>query len=594
MHAPLPFFNWSLSKALDTEPDVFGKARIRIIYTILAFSLLKTIIGISLGALNEQWMQVIRAAILFLIYLSLTKVILYRPRSLPVLMHIMLSIGVLVIITNIFVFAHTINLLTVQFVFMIAVCSFYTMGIRLGIFYTICSTLPIMLVLILKGSASNYFTSGPTQQFASPGYEIIVALNFISISVTHYLFYKAFRTTIEEKEKLNQQLILSVAEANKLAQTKTNFLSTMSHELRTPLNSVIGITEMLLVEKQEDTNNENLKLLQFSAHDLLSLINNVLDINKLDVHKMALEKVPFNISGFMHNACVALRLKAKNKQVAFVLDIDKQLEGVNVLSDPTRLSQIIYNLGSNALKFTDHGIVTIKLTCVSTGDNTISIHFLVADTGIGIPPEKHEAIFEQFIQANSDTTRKYGGSGLGLAIVREILNLFNSNIHLESAPGKGSKFSFTIDFTTTSNILSQSNTDNNHDNLNNLKVLVADDNDINRIVIKKQLLKLGITATVTESGKQAVDECKTNVFDAVLIDLNMPFVSGYDALKLMRELPGTNMARTTVIAFTASITEQEKIQAAGFDDYIYKPVKLNDLQNKLAHIARRKQEEQAI
>lgn len=592
MNTPLPFFNWSLSKALDTETTSFGKGRIRIIFTVLFFSLLKSGIVITLGSVAEQWMQVARAAIIFTVYLSLLKIMLYKPQSLQRLMHVLIILGILIVWSNIFVFTHKINLLTVQFVFSIVVCSFYTMGATMGVVYSTICTLPVMAVLVLKQNAGIFFVSGPTQEFASPGYEIIVALNFISICLIHYQFYNAFRSTIDEKEKLNQQLIQSVNEANKLAQTKTNFLSTMSHELRTPLNSVIGITEMLLEEKTDAHGKENLKLLQFSAQDLLSLVNNVLDINKLDSHKMTLEKVPFHLSGFMQNICASLRLKAKIKQIAFVLDIDEQLENLNVLSDPTRLSQVLYNLGSNAIKFTHQGIVTVKLSLLAKTNDTVAIQFVVSDTGIGIPADKHASIFEQFTQAATDTTRIYGGSGLGLTIVKEVLTLFNSTIRLESAPGKGAKFSFTINFTTAPTPLAQVATSNSNDELNDLKVLVTDDNDINRIVIKKQLFKLGISATIVDSGTKVVEECKSNKFDAVLIDLNMPFISGYDALKMIRSMPATSALGTSIIAFTASITEQEKILAAGFDDYIYKPVKLTDLQDKLSRVALKKQEKQ--
>lgn len=590
MSAPLPFFNWSLTKALQTEESTFGKARVRIVFTILLFSLLKAALVVCFAALHGQWLQFTRAGVAFILYLTIAKLLLYRPHWLQRITHVLLIAGLLIIWSNVFVFAHKVNVMSVQFVFMIAVCSFYTMGAVMGVVYTTLGMLPIIIALAFHGSANAYFTQ-TAQEFASPGYEIIVALNFISISVTHYLFYNAFRHTIEEKENLNQQLLASIAEANKLAKTKTDFLSTMSHELRTPLNSVIGITEMLMEEKTDEKNKENLKLLQFSAQDLLSLINNILDINKLDLQKMTLEKTPFQLSALMQNVCATLKLKANEKNIAFLLNIDKQLQNATVLSDPTRLSQVIYNLGSNALKFTEKGSVAITLTCVAKEQDNISVQFSITDTGIGIPPDKHETIFDQFTQASTDTTRKYGGSGLGLAIVKQVLDLFDTGITLESNPGKGSKFYFTINFELAP-IVTRSNTDavNRHD-LNMLKVLVADDNDVNRIVIRKQLAKLGIEATITEGGEQVIAACKAGYFDAVFIDLNMPFVSGYDALKTIRALPDAAIATTNIIAFTASITEQAKITAAGFDDYIYKPVKLSDLQDKLAKIAQQKQKQ---
>jgi two-component system, sensor histidine kinase len=588
MDKPLPFFNWSLKKALDTESDSFIRARISIVFTILLFALLKVLIVIFFATINEQWRQLIRAVIGLVIYISLIKAMLYRPGTLNLLTHIMLMAGIALVWTNIFMFAHNVNLLTIQFVFMVILSSFYTQGLLFGIIYSAASVVPVLLSLLLYGNGGLYFDRTP-QQFASPGFEIIAVLNFITITIAHYLFFQAFHDNIREKERLNQQLQLSVAEAQELAASKSNFLSTMSHELRTPLNSVIGITELLINDKPEERQKENLKILQFSALDLLSLINNVLDFNKSESGKLALEAVPFQLSQFMQNICAVLKVKANDKKLDFILDIDPQLKDLHLVSDPTRLSQVIYNLVSNAIKFTDKGSVAVKLQSVKKEEGKVEVLFTVQDTGVGIHPNRHDAIFDMFTQAESHITRKYGGSGLGLAIVKQVLTLFNSKIHLESTPGTGTVFSFAISFDVAENTSGNtSDYEGETQGITHLRILIAEDNDVNRLLLRKQMDNLGLQSIIVANGKLAYEACLSQQFDAVFMDLHMPVLDGYEATKQIRAITDKSKSEVYIIAFTASVTEQEKILETGFDDYLYKPVNMTDLREKLEQIAHRK------
>ena len=588
MEKPLSFFNWSLKKALDTEPDSFVKARFRIIYTILLFSLLKVMVVAWFTFEAEQWRQLARALIALVVYISILKLMLYQPQKLNVFTHILLILGVILVWTNIFIYAHTVNLLTIQFIFMIILSSFYTQGIRLGILYSVVSILPVLLSLVFHGNTVMYFSTVP-EQFASPGFEIIVVLNFMSIVIAHYLFYRAFHANIREKERLNHQLELSAAEARELADARASFLSTMSHELRTPLNSVIGMSELLMADKPEERQKENLNILRFSALELLSLINNVLDFNKMDSGKIELEKIPVHLSQFMQNICASLRLKTTDKKLNFTLDIDKQLQSVYVVTDPTRLSQVIYNLVSNAIKFTDEGSITVKLQCLSTKESRVEVLFTVTDTGVGIHPDKHDTIFEIFSQAESHITRKYGGTGLGLPIVKQILSLFGSTVQLKSTPGKGSVFSFTIGFDTVAAVTNATVKPDNSTEISHLKILIAEDNDVNRLLLKKQMDNLGLQPVIVENGQLACEAYMAQHFDAILMDLHMPVMDGYEATGKIRALPDAAKANGYIIAFTASVTEQEKIAGGGFDDYLHKPVSMADLRNKLAQIAARKQ-----
>jgi signal transduction histidine kinase/CheY-like chemotaxis protein len=588
MDRVLPFFNWSLKKALATEPDGFIRARVRIIYTVLLLGLLKIGIVLWIGSANEQWLQVARAAVALIISVCLLKLLLYRPSRTRLLSHIMIQLGIAVIWSSIFLYTHKINLLSLQFVFMIVLSGFYTLGSVAGIVYAILGTLPVMALLIFKGNVDAYLPNAQ-QEFASPGFEILAALNFLTIIIAHYLFFKAYHASLREKEQLNRQLQLSIDKANKLAASRYDFLSTMSHELRTPLNSVVGIAELLLQDNPEERQKDNLKVLQFSALDLLSLINNVLDFNKVDSDKVVLEAVPFRLAEFMQNICMGLRIKANDKKLDFILDIDAALAEMNIVSDPTRLSQLIYNLAGNAIKFTDKGSVTIQLACVGRTEQEVTVLFSVTDTGIGIPAEKHDTIFELFSQAETHTTRKYGGTGLGLAIVKQVLTLFNSSIQLKSSSGHGAAFSFTISFAIAKETqaakapIASDMTDISH-----MSILIAEDNEINRIVIKKQLGTLGIVPDVAENGREAYEAYISGDYDVVFLDLHMPVMDGYEAVRHIRALADPAKAQIPIIAFTASIESQQHILDCGFDDFLCKPVNMKDLREKLERIALRK------
>ncbi len=586
MVEPLSLFNWSLKKAQETEPDSFARARIRIIYAILLLSLLKAGIVIGFCTAHEQWRQVTRGAIAFAVYIVLLKLLLSKPSLIKMLAHIMIIVGVLIVWTNIFVFTHKINLATVQFAFMITLSSFYILGNMPGFIYSVISIMPIALFLILGGNANVYLIGVP-QEFASPGYEIVVMLNFVTVVVAHYLFFQAININIKEKETLNSQLRIAIEDANKLAISKTNFLSTMSHELRTPLNSVVGITELLLEDRPEERQKENLKTLQYSAHDLLSLINNILDFNKMDSDKLILDAAPFCLGEFVQNICSVLKVKADNKNIELRLDIDSRLMKSTVISDSIRLSQVLYNLIGNAIKFTEKGSVTVKAELINKNGKIAEVLLSVTDTGIGIHPDKHEEIFELFAQAESHMARKQDGSGLGLAIVRKILGLFNSSIKLESSPGNGAVFSFVILFEVTDNIEAYSPELISRPDITRLRVLIAEDNDVNRMILQKQMSKLHVEPVIVENGEDAYRELLSGNFDVILMDLHMPVLGGYETIKLIRAINDPIKAATYIVAFTASITEQQKILESGFDDFLYKPVNMSDLRDKLEKVALR-------
>ncbi len=244
----------------------------------------------------------------------------------------------------------------------------------------------------------------------------------------------------------------------------------------------------------------------------------------------------------------------------------------------------------NAIKFTEKGKITVNLSIADKTDTTIGVLFSVTDSGIGIHPDQHEVIFDLFSQARTDMQRRYGGTGLGLAIVKQALTLFDSDIHLQSAPGKGSKFFFTIQFAVVNEpamVLTAPEADHASD-LNGLRVLVAEDNALNRLVLSKQLSRLNVEAMMTKNGLEVCDALLSADFDIILMDLHMPEMDGYEAVQKIRGLADPVKARIPIIAFTASVTQHHDIVEGGFDDFLHKPVNMRDLANILERISEKK------
>ncbi|MCE3282403.1 MAG: response regulator [Chitinophagaceae bacterium] len=584
MSTPLPITNWSLRRALQTLPGLFERARVRIIFILLAFAVAKALSVVGVSLYKDQPEQMPRGIAALVCYIILMKALLSYPSRLRLFSHIMLVAGLVLIWSNIFVYTLTINLITLQFVFMAILGSFYTLGSRAGIIYTFLSVLPVMIFIFMGGDRLP--TASTATELASPGFEIMATLNFLTIAFAHYYFFKAFDSNIKEKEKLNAQLLVSAAEAQKVAETRTNFLATMSHELRTPLNSVIGLTELMSDDQRDQPQKENLDILRNSALDLLSLINNILDINKLDSGKLQLENVPFPLYQLINNVCSVLKVKARDKQLDLVLETDDAIKDLHVVSDPTRLSQVLYNLVGNAIKFTEKGSVTVHIELVQLTSDHAEVLISIADTGIGIHPDRHLRIFDTFTQAEANTTRKYGGTGLGLSIVQQVLSLFNSGIELESKPGEGSNFFFRIMFQTVSasrveDIPAKQNS------LDHLRILVAEDNDVNKLVLQQQLDNLKVRSVMVADGKAAYDACMAGDYDAVLLDLDMPGWDGYETTKQIRSHNDPGVSNAYLIAFTASVSEEKQIIENGFNDFLYKPVSMKDLRQKLEKVALR-------
>ncbi|GAA4341064.1 hypothetical protein GCM10023149_53030 [Mucilaginibacter gynuensis] len=398
---------------------------------------------------------------------------------------------------------------------------------------------------------------------------------------------------IAKAKELETELILSKDIAVKAAMAKSQFLSVMSHEIRTPMNAVIGFTHLLLHQDPKPEQMEFLNLLKFSAENLLVLINDILDFNKIEAGKIEFESVDFSVKELISNIRLALLQKANEKNISIKLMLDHDLPNA-VIGDPVRLGQILTNLISNAVKFTMAGKVTVTASLAGQQDGTSSIDFEVSDTGIGIPAEKLEYIFESFSQASSDTTRKYGGSGLGLTITKRLLQLQGSDIYVDSTPGKGSTFYFTLTFKDSDKVISSQAASDEFYKLKSLKgtkLLIAEDNQINITLAKQFMAQWDVECDIAENGKIALMLVQTNNYDMVLMDLQMPEMDGYQTTTAIRELPDDKYRKLPIIALTASamLDIQDRAFTVGMDDYLSKPFNPNDLHKKIAHYSLKKE-----
>ncbi len=363
-------------------------------------------------------------------------------------------------------------------------------------------------------------------------------------------------------------------EANK---AKDQFLSTISHEIRTPINAVLGISHLLLIENPKEEQLENLNALMYSSEHLLSLVNNILDFNKIASGSLELEETDFNLEQILNGLQSIFYNEAKEKNISFVIKKDLSLPKM-VMGDSTRVSQVLTNLINNAIKFTEEGRVTLDVDIINETSDSYLIEFIIIDTGIGIPEDKKDKIFKSFAQANSDTTRKYGGSGLGLAICKQLIEIMGSQLTLESQENRGSKFSFSLNFKKSTNInLSQEdNISNvldieNQDNLKGVKILVAEDNKINIMVIKKFLTSWKVAYDFAENGLSALGKATINDYDIVLMDLEMPVMNGFDATKAIRETEKNKQTPIYALSASNSIDTKSKIKKYGMDGLICKP-----------------------
>ena len=479
---------------------------------------------------------------------------------------------------------------------------------------------------LINSDFINYFTE---QDKAKNGYEEVFSKGFVvdypltikDHKLTDVLFngsvYKdeggniigavVVARDITEQKKIETELIeakifaelaTSIAEdAKSIAETATQkaeeavkskqqFLSNMSHEIRTPMNAIIGFTKVVLKTELTAKQKEYLTAIKMSGDALIVLINDILDLAKVDAGKMTFEKTPFKLKLSINAMLHLFETKIQEKNLKLVTHYDKNIPEV-LIGDPVRLHQIILNLVSNAVKFTNTGKITVSVNLLSETDEKVTLKFAVADTGIGIKDTKTEKIFENFQQATSGTSRIFGGTGLGLAIVKQLIEAQDGTIDVESTLGKGSTFSFILNFTkTNAEAVLEPEIQELDTAIKDTKILVVEDMELNQLLMKTLLDDFGFECEIAANGKIAVEKMKKNTYDIILMDLQMPEMNGFEATEYIRETLKSNIP---IIALTADVTtiDVAKCKEVGMNDYISKPVDERLLYSKLVGLIKK-------
>ena len=420
----------------------------------------------------------------------------------------------------------------------------------------------------------------------------IIGILFIIIFLVLLLLIITFYKSYIFKKQANKRLVVAYRELNKsnkqltkVSNLKSQFVSTISHELRTPLYGVVGISDILVAEYPELRDSIYISSLKFSANYLLSLVNDVLQISKIENNDIGLENVTFNIFDEMDSILGTLNVLFKMNQNEVSFNIDKNIPKT-LFGDKDKLSQIIINLLANSLKFTKNGKINLTINLINIEDDFSHIQFEVKDTGVGIALENQTKIFDRFVQINEESNH-YKGSGIGLSIVKKLITLFNSKINLQSELGKGTAFEFTIKFKNVISELTQSsNVEIEETIFLNLKVLIVEDNKINQLVTRKILEFKKCICTIAESGIEALEILESENFDLILMDINMPEMNGFQTTVKIRQ----NNIITPIIALTAFSrleVEQEAIYS-GMNAILIKPYKTNELYSIITELMNKK------
>lgn len=402
----------------------------------------------------------------------------------------------------------------------------------------------------------------------------------------HILGVSIFSQDITQEKNNELGLIEAKKEAEELAKAKSQFLSNMSHEIRTPMNAIIGLTNVLLDTDLTEEQSENLNVLKFSADNLLVIINDILDLSKIESGKLTFESIPFNPGRIVEQVAKTFSFQVKGKKVKIVGDVEEKIPE-NLIGDPYRLTQMLNNLVSNAVKFTEEGTVTIAAEFVDNiEDDKALIEFKVSDTGIGIPKDKLNSIFDSFTQAYTDTTRKFGGTGLGLAITKQLIEVQGGMINVDSELKKGTTFTFTVPFSigSTGREEKETNKKIGEEALEGLNIAVAEDNKANQLVIRQVLSRWKINVTLLDNGKKAVEYLEKETPDLLFMDLQMPEMNGFDAVEIIRDKNSKVLKHDLpVLALTADVFPEtrDRIYESGMNDYLLKPLEIDKLKDKL-------------
>jgi len=402
--------------------------------------------------------------------------------------------------------------------------------------------------------------------------------------LTEAKVFAELATTIAEEAKIKAECSTRIAED--AVKAKQQFLSNMSHEIRTPMNAIIGFTKVVLKTDLTAKQKEYLNAIKVSGNALIVLINDILDLAKVDAGKMTFEQTPFKLADSLSAMIHLFETKIQEKNLVLIKEYDEKIPKV-IIGDPVRLHQIILNLVSNAVKFTTRGTITVSVRMLNEDEEQVTLEFSVTDTGIGIAKTKIATIFNDFQQATSGTSRLYGGTGLGLAIVKQLVEPQGGSIHVKSTIDEGSTFSFTLSFEKTDEEVEDDATlIELDDEIKNIKVLVVEDIALNQLLMKTLLDDFGFDRDIAGNGKIAIEKLAAKSYDIILMDLQMPIMNGFEATAYIRN---TLNSKIPIIALTADVTTVDlaKCKAVGMNDYIAKPVDEKLLYSKIIGLVKK-------